>query len=92
MLGGDLDRAARQNDKLIEQLGSRDHSQWWQKLPLGDAWLARGTVARAAGQPAVARTAFETAQRLFEQVVAANDLPHYVRRLERARAELGARP
>jgi hypothetical protein len=88
MLDGDLDRASRQLDELLERIGPLEQAPWWYRLNAGDAWLARGAIARAAGRTSEARAAFETARRVVEPIVAVHDSPHYVRRLERARAEL----
>jgi tetratricopeptide (TPR) repeat protein len=88
VLDGDLDRATRQLDELIKRIGPLEQAPWWYKLNVGDAWLARGAIAKAAGRMPAARTAFETALRVLEPVVAVHDSPHYVRRLARARTNL----
>jgi eukaryotic-like serine/threonine-protein kinase len=92
LLDGDLPGAARLIEALIEKLTPLDELEWWRKLYAGDAWLARGAIARAAGRTADARAAFEIARRTVEPVVAVHNSPHYLRRLERARAELAALP
>ena len=90
LLGGDPAAAARQLGELLARLGPVDALPWWTQLSAGDAWIARAELARAAGRPADARTAGETARRILEPVVAVHDSPHYVRRLERARAATGS--
>jgi hypothetical protein len=92
LTAGDLARAARQIDALLEELAPLDGLSWWRKLYAGDAWLVRGLLSRAAGQTRAARAAFETARRVLEPVLAVHDSPHYLRRLERARAELATLP
>jgi tetratricopeptide (TPR) repeat protein len=92
MLDGDPARASRELDALIERIGPLDQVPWWYRLNVGDAWLARGAIAGAAGRAQAAREAFEAARRVLEPVVAIHDSPHYVRRLERARAGLAPPP
>ena len=90
-LDGDPDRADRELGALLAELGPLDDLPWWRKLLAGDAWLARGLIAAPAGREAAARAALETARRVLEPVVAVHDSPHYLRRLERARAGLAPR-
>jgi tetratricopeptide (TPR) repeat protein len=92
LVGGDLDRATRELDQLLERLGPVDRLKGWRQLHVGDAWLARGAIARAAGRVPAARAALEAAIRVLEPVVAVHDSPHLVRRLERARAALAPPP
>jgi tetratricopeptide (TPR) repeat protein len=89
LLEGDLRRASRELDELFTRLEPLENQPWWYKIDAGDAWLARGAIARATGRESDARAAFEAARRVLEPVVVVQDRPHYVRRLERARAELG---
>jgi tetratricopeptide (TPR) repeat protein len=90
LITGDLAGAAAQLDALLAQLGPHEALPWWRRIHAGDAWLARGEIAKAAERTRDARDALETARQIFEAAVAINDSPQYLRRLERARAELAA--
>jgi hypothetical protein len=92
LLDGDLRRATRVLDALLADLRPLEQAPWWRKVYAVDAWLARGAIARVAGQTRAARVARKTALRVLEPIAARHDSPRHRWRLARARAELAPPP
>jgi hypothetical protein len=88
LLAGRRSEATNELDAVAARLGPLEHAPWHVLNEASKVMLARGAIARAAGQDADARSAFDAARQMLETVVKVKSLPRYTRPLAFARTNL----